>query len=226
MEVKKIIQLGNIRAEKENYKNPQTGRVYDSLGCSSTLNTCEGGDRQPKILEKIQVIVSSRGRNPNTPSLREKGMRCVQRLEEKKDGQSNTLARVEKDNYVLEKVLIVDDTWSKNFKEIPPVYFDIFPTLKAQNHGLNVLGVFKSTLKSLLGYSVLKNDILYIIRKLTPKECFRLMGYTDTSYTLASQVVSATQIYKQAGNAIVKQVLMALFLQMGVGDKTWNDMTE
>lgn len=54
----------------------------------------------------------------------------------------------------------------------------------------------------------------YRIRKLTPKECWRLMGYTDEDYEKAAAVNSNTQLYKQAGNAIVKQVLMAIFKQM------------
>lgn len=54
----------------------------------------------------------------------------------------------------------------------------------------------------------------YRIRKLTPKECWRLMGYTDEDYDRAQKVNSNTQLYKQAGNAIVKQVLMAIFAQM------------
>ncbi len=62
------------------------------------------------------------------------------------------------------------------------------------------------------GYST-QNAVIYrkrLIRKLTPRECWRLMGYTDK----AQAVVSNTQLYKQAGNAIVKQVLMAIFKQM------------
>jgi DNA (cytosine-5)-methyltransferase 1 len=55
----------------------------------------------------------------------------------------------------------------------------------------------------------------YRIRKLTPKECWRLMGYTDEDFDKAqSSGVSNSQLYKQAGNAIVKQVLMAIFSQM------------
>lgn len=54
----------------------------------------------------------------------------------------------------------------------------------------------------------------YRIRKLTPRECWRLMGYTDEDFEKAAEVNSNTQLYKQAGNAIVKQVLMAIFSQL------------
>lgn len=45
------------------------------------------------------------------------------------------------------------------------------------------------------------------IRKLTPKECWRLMGFDDEDFDKASQVNSNTQLYKQAGNSIVVNVL-------------------
>ena len=45
------------------------------------------------------------------------------------------------------------------------------------------------------------------IRKLTPKECWRLMGFDDEDYEKASKVCSNTQLYKQAGNSIVVNVL-------------------
>ena len=58
-------------------------------------------------------------------------------------------------------------------------------------------------------------ETVYRIRKLTPRECWRLMGYTDTDFNKAQgSGVSNSQLYKQAGNAIVKQVLMEIFKQM------------
>jgi DNA (cytosine-5)-methyltransferase 1 len=52
------------------------------------------------------------------------------------------------------------------------------------------------------------------IRKLTPKECYRLMGFDDADYDKAAQVNSATQLYKQAGNSIVVDVLYYIFKGM------------
>jgi DNA (cytosine-5)-methyltransferase 1 len=71
---------------------------------------------------------------------------------------------------------------------------------------------------------VLENKPCYRIRKLTPKECYRLMGFSDADFDSAASVVSNTQLYKTAGNSIVKQVLMAIFRQMNIkGVKTWNE---
>lgn len=54
----------------------------------------------------------------------------------------------------------------------------------------------------------------YRIRKLTPLECWRLMDFTDEDFEKAAQVNSNTQLYKQAGNSIVKNVLVAILGQM------------
>lgn len=52
------------------------------------------------------------------------------------------------------------------------------------------------------------------VRILTPKECWRLMGQSDAAYERAAAVCSETQLYNQAGNAIVIQVLQAVFRRM------------
>lgn len=49
------------------------------------------------------------------------------------------------------------------------------------------------------------------IRKLTPRECYRLMGFSDTEFDRAENVNSNTQLYKQAGNSIVVDVLEEIF---------------
>jgi DNA (cytosine-5)-methyltransferase 1 len=54
----------------------------------------------------------------------------------------------------------------------------------------------------------------YKIRKLTPKECWRLMGFDDEDFDKASKVNSNAQLYKQAGNSIVVQVLENIFKEL------------
>lgn len=58
------------------------------------------------------------------------------------------------------------------------------------------------------------------IRKLTPKECWRLMGFDDEDFAKAEKVNSNSQLYKQAGNSIVVNVLMAIFKELFVPKKT------
>ena len=61
------------------------------------------------------------------------------------------------------------------------------------------------------------------IRKLTPKECWRLMGFDDEDFEKAEKVNSNTQLYKQAGNSIVVNVLYAILKNLLVKEK-WSDL--
>lgn len=83
----------------------------------------------------------------------------------------------------------------------PRVYSNIIPTLSARDY------------KDPLRVAEPAGEDMRI-RKLTPKECWRLMGFTDEDFSRAQAVNSDTQLYKQAGNSIVVQVLEAIFAQM------------
>lgn len=52
------------------------------------------------------------------------------------------------------------------------------------------------------------------IRKLTPKECFRLMGFSDNDFSFAERQVSNSQLYKQTGNSIVVDVLYYILKEL------------
>lgn len=63
------------------------------------------------------------------------------------------------------------------------------------------------TLTSQDRHGVLIADDRIKIRKLTPRECFRLQGFTDEQFDRAAAVNSETQLYKQAGNAVTVNVV-------------------
>ena len=52
------------------------------------------------------------------------------------------------------------------------------------------------------------------IRKLTPKECWRLMGFDDEDFYKAEAVNSNSQLYKQAGNSIVVDVIEKIYEEL------------
>jgi DNA (cytosine-5)-methyltransferase 1 len=52
------------------------------------------------------------------------------------------------------------------------------------------------------------------IRKITPNECWRLMGFSDEDFNKAQKKNSNNQLYKQAGNSICVPVLESIFRQM------------
>jgi len=127
-------------------------------------------------------------------------------LQPRNDGISNTLTTVQKDNLVLEPKLVGglgEKDWGKQWRQENRVYDS-----EAIAMALNASPVGNTGGNSYL----YKTD--YRIRKLTPKECWRLMAFTDEDFHKAEEVNSNTQLYKQAGNSIVVKVLESIFKQM------------
>lgn len=182
-------KLGNIFGfQGGNY----AGNVYDKDFECPTLNTMQGGCKQP-------MIVAMRGRNPTNPSDRTPGIETEQRLEPNTHGTCNTLTSVQKDNLVMESVNKVGQISSDNSQ---------YGTVLSEN-------VLCSTLQAgTHGYANNCIQTQYRIRKLTPRECWRLMNFSDEDFEKAAEVNSNTQLYKQAGNSIVKNVLVAILGQM------------
>ena len=90
---------------------------------------------------------------------------------------------------------IIDDTQGFDGTRY---YNEYSPSLRASRSGLKTI------------------DTELRIRKLTPKECFRLMGFDDEDFEKAAKVNSQTQLYKQAGNSIVVNVLEEIFKELRV----------
>ncbi len=135
--------------------NEANNRVYDIEGISPTLNTAQGGHRQPKILvpEKIK-----------------KG------YAEAYEGDGVYINRPHQKRECVQKGMI--------------------QTLKTSGDDV---GVVTSDSR---------------IRKLTPLEYWRLMGFDDEDFYKAEKVNSNTQLYKQAGNSIVVNVLEEIFKKL------------
>lgn len=89
-----------VAGSLNHYNYDKMNRVYDTDGSAPTVDTMEGGGRQPKVAEPI--IVASRGRNPENPSDHSAGQKLEQRLEPNTQGITNTITSVAKDNYVAE----------------------------------------------------------------------------------------------------------------------------
>ena len=96
----------------------------------------------------------------------------------------------------VSEIELIDDT-NLGFNPTPKIYTDYAPTLRAGRYGLKV--------KECDEMNNLK------IRKLTPKECYRLMGFDDEDFYKAEAVNSNAQLYKQAGNSIVVDVIEKIY---------------
>ena len=233
-------------------------RVYDVRGVAPTINTCGGGGLQPKILEtnSIRMVrteegkalrkqyenheihhgfnehrepelrkdgvtntlstvqkdnyicVAMRGRNSTNPSDRTPGIELEQTLEVNGNGTSNCLTSVQKDNLVLENPVLLGGVGEENefgtqYRQGNRVYSSNAVAMCLTSQPIGNTG----------GNSYLYN-VNYRIRKLTPRECWRLMDFSDEDFEKAAEVNSNTQLYKQAGNSIVKNVLCEVFKQM------------
>ena len=77
-------------------------------------------------------------------------------------------------------------------------------------------GIFVQISEELTVYAVWypKKQCYVAIRKLTPKECFRLQGWTDDYFEKAQLVNSDSQLYKQAGNGVTVSVIEAIANKM------------
>lgn len=220
--------LGSLEAKFES-----TNRIYDVGGCSPTLSTMQGGNQEPKILESR--IAAMRGRNPDNPSDRTVGSPTEQRLEVNMQGTSNCLTSVQKDNMVLEKQGIstkgkqndIASTILSGYERSNMTWFN------ADNAVIEKVGQISSN-GSQCGTAVSDNGISanlvagthgyanshiatkYRIRKLTPRECGRLMGVSDEDISKMAAVNSNTQLYKQFGNSIVVDVMCAMFRNLNI----------
>lgn len=69
------------------------------------------------------------------------------------------------------------------------------------------------------------DNVKWRIRKLSPKECWRLMSFSDEDCNRASKYVSDSALYKQAGNSIVTSCLVAIFYSLLFNDNgtNWSD---
>ena len=182
------------------------GNVYDKDHLSPTLNTMQGGCKQPMIIDS--TIVAMRGRNPTNPSDRTPGIELEQTLEVNGNGTSNCLTSVQKDNLVMENLIIGGEQKHQSVK----------------NDG--ICTCLTSSMGTGGGYVPMIAP-QYRIRKLTPRECWRLMDFSDEDFEKAAEVNSNTQLYKQAGNSIVVNVLVAILGQLLPGkENIYKELSE
>lgn len=164
------------------------------------MSTMQGGNQEPKILES--QIVAMRGRNPENPSDRTTGSPTEQRLELNAQGMCNSLTTVQKDNLLLEN----------NIQKVGQISSDGSQrgTVISDN------GISANLVAGTHGYANSHIATKYRIRKLTPRECGRLMGVSDEDISKMEAVNSNTQLYKQFGNSIVVDVMCAMFRNLNI----------
>ena len=164
------IQVGDLN----HYNYDEMNRVYSKEGCSPTLNTMQGGDRQPRVLEPIATVTEAT----------KKGYAEIYEGDSVNLEQPNSKTRRGRVGKQVAQTL----TTSCN------------------------QGIVEPTVQN------------FRVRKLTPNECWKLMGLTEEDCANAKNIgVADSQLYKQAGNGIVTNCveLLAEHLYKAQYDNTY-----
>ncbi len=197
----KPVRLFNIYGD--NCGTGYAGNVWDTNGLAPALMTAQGGNRQPLIIDEYLPIKEATKKGyaeahegdyvnlqyPNSETRRGRvGEQCA-----------NTLLCNDAQDVVIKDAMPINTASDGTCRTLKAQYYKSSPA------NFKATGAFGATaVIDGLG-----------IRKLTPKECFRLMGFDDKDCDiLVENKISNTQLYKMAGNSIVVDVLEEIFVEL------------
>lgn len=236
VESNNVKQIGNISEGNSSWGNPQTGRIYSVEGICPTLNTCGGGQREPKIVCGID-------KSNNHPSVIDNA-NCITSREDrgvsnrKKEGtavlecpevsyclDANYYKGTTPEEYVKKhrRQLVFEENTIKIPQATKQGYIECevggvadlsYPNSKTRRGRVQEKGTISPTITA-TETGICKIESPIRIRKLTPRECFRLMGFSDQNFNAAQNAgISNSQLYKQAGNSIVVDVLYYIYVEL------------
>jgi len=191
MDLTKIIQLNNPTHSND--------RIYSDEGLSPTINTMQGGNRQPFIAipeatkKGYAKATIGDGVDIGYPESETRRGRV-------KDKISHTITTQSELGVVVNEPMCLNSKVNGKQPSLQDRIYD--------DKGIStaITTCFMPNVSTNLK-----------IRKLTPLECFRLMGFDDVDYNNASEHISNSQLYKQAGNSIVVNVLEHIFTNLLLG---------
>ena len=163
-----------------NFNN--SGVVYETDGIAPTLRAYQGGNLEPKIIQ--------RGRGYN------------------KGGEHSIAPTLTSNSYHENNVLKIAEVTSQGYAK---AQVGDSVNLSHPNSKTRRGRVGKQIANTLLtgeSQGVVEPD--FRIRKLTPRECWRLQGFPDWAFDKAQEVNSNSQLYKQAGNSVTVNVIAAI----------------
>lgn len=159
-----IMQVNDSKKIREQLKYENIWRVIDTRGIAPTLDTMQGGNREPKIIQRSQSVMKIGNVNPSGNGMNGEVYQA--------DGLAPTLTTNKGEG---QKIGI--------------------PILTPEAQGVGTPD--------------------FRIRKLTPRECWRLQGFPDWAFDKAQEVNSNSQLYKQAGNSVTVNVIEAIARELG-----------
>ena len=208
----KVVKVGNRWGG-----NHQAGQIYSKEGLSPTLDTAQGGGRIPSFVEPQPI---KRRRSEYGKEVRKAyenhELGHSEEMRETylaKDGIMPALTASGRERKIAEPFIVAsrgraDGEWAKS---------EHYQKLEPRADGLT------NTISSVAKDNYVAETSLRV-RKLTPKECWRLQGFHDSEFDRAEKANSNSQLYKQAGNSVTVSVIVAILAQLGIGGTKWNDM--
>lgn len=204
-------------------KEPKVPIIFDTSRIGQDgepMFTLTSQDRHGVAVEPLGVLRNVRS---------DYGKEIRRDYEVRDDGVVNTLSTVQKDNQLEVKVA---EATKQGYAEcrvgVDSVNLSVPGSATRRGrvgHSIaNTLdtscnqGIFVKVSDELIVYAIWyeKYQCYIAIRKLTPKECFRLQGWTDDYFEKAQFVNSDSQLYKQAGNGVTVSVIQAIAERMEI----------
>ena len=208
-----LCQIGNI-AKDPNREHIQD-RIYDPSGLAPTLNTVGGGNLEPKItidgLTRDVQCQRARVFNPNGLSA------TITATDYKEPPQISVIGQLKggEKGRVVDRDGIGYTLTATEYKDPLKIAEPVIIGSMQAHAAVKTDGICPTLTEAMGmgGGQVPVHTYGVRIRKLTPRECWRLMGFLDDEFDRV-RGISNSQLYKQAGNSIVVNVLSALLSQL------------
>ncbi|MDM1396082.1 DNA (cytosine-5-)-methyltransferase [Myroides odoratimimus] len=230
-----VVVYAQLRGDKWEKTHEQSGRVYDIEGIGPTLHTMGGGNQEPKVvIHQLPQGKNKGGKHFISPAVTSNAWEQNNLLEvcsTQKEYEPPLYNDRRLNEYVLSNDPKADNEFINTYDQ--KGFTDVTGTITTRTSASNINFIRQKTIECECKYgfdSCLNSDLCdscdegcnyemagdyeqYKIRKLTPRECFRLMDFPDS---FDFSCVSNSQAYKQAGNSIVVAVLAAIIAKLKI----------
>ncbi|KAA9427383.1 DNA (cytosine-5-)-methyltransferase [Listeria monocytogenes] len=198
--------MNDSKKVRDQLKYDSINRFYDVSGIAPTLDTMQGGNREPKIAVLGNINPSKKGMNGEVYS---------------SEGLAPTLTTNKGEGTKIAIPVLTPDRPEKrqNGRRFKEDGEEMFTLTEQDKHGVAIIqkprgyneGGMHKIAPTLSANSWQENNLLkqngLRIRKLTPRECWRLQGFPDWAFDRAAEVNSNSQLYKQSGNSVTENVI-------------------
>lgn len=201
----------------------QIRRVYGTNGLAPCLTTMQGGGQEPKIIQyNIEMPVTVRKYEVDIDGLKMllkeskvKSGKSIKQISDELEVKKTTVEHW----FRQDKCFSIPDAdiWS-GLKRVLNIEIDTFDAsitefieksneYEKAGRVYHVDGIAPTLTRASSDEKIIESKPPYRIRKLTPRECWRLQGFPDWAFDKAAEVNSNSQLYKQSGNSVTVPVI-------------------